>query len=201
MKKIFLFLLFLLPISVFAKDTCDPSNIKIESITLEDTKGNIEEVKEASSSGQKINLGLRMNVVGDTASYKIVLKNTSNEEYYFDEKSLNLDTDYTDYTISYEDDNNLIKSGEEKILFLKVVYKEKMDSSTLENGLYQDTQVVKLNLTNNSLVDEILENPITGSRFGIIVFIILIIGLLLFFMEKRKRAYLFIRKVRFNLEK
>ena len=193
MKKIVLFLLLLFtPLFVFAKDTCNPSNIKIESITLEDTKGNIEEVKEASSSGQKINLGLRMNVVGDTASYKIVLKNTSNEDYYFDEKSLNLDTDYVDYTISYEDDNNLIKSGEEKILFLKVVYKEKMDSSTLENGLYQDTQIVKLNLTNNNLVDEILENPITGSRFGIIVFIILIISFLLYYKEKKKSAYLFL---------
>ena len=157
MKKIVLFLLLLFtPFFVFAKDTCDSSNIKIESITLEDTKGNIEEVKKANSNGQKINLGLRMNVVGDTAEYRIVLKNTSNEDYYFDEKSLNLDTDYVDYTVSYEDDNNLIKSGEEKILFLKVVYKEKMDSSTLENGLYQDTQVVKLNLTNNNLVDEIL---------------------------------------------
>ena len=78
MKKIVLFLLLLFtPLFVFAKDTCNSSNIKIESITLEDTKGNIEEVKEASSSGQKINLGLRMNVAGDTASYKIVLKNTS----------------------------------------------------------------------------------------------------------------------------
>ncbi|MBR6113351.1 MAG: BspA family leucine-rich repeat surface protein [Bacilli bacterium] len=193
MKKIVLFLLLLFfPLFVFAKDTCDPGNIKIESITLEDTKGNIEEVKKASSSGQKINLGLRMNVVGDTASYKIVLKNTSNEDYYFDEKSLNLDTDYVDYTVSYEDDNNLMKGGEEKILFLKVVYKEKMDSSTLENGLYQDTQVVKLNLTNNNLVDEILENPVTGRKLGLLIFIVLIVGCVLFHKEKKKSAYLFL---------
>ncbi len=193
MKKIVLFLLLLFtPLFVFAKDTCDPSNIKIESITLEDTKGNIEEVKKASSNSQKINLGLRMNVVGDTASYKIVLKNNSNEDYYFDEKSLNLDTDYVDYTVSYEDDNNLTKSGEEKILFLKVVYKEKMDSSTLENGLYQDTQVVKLNLTNNNLVEEIIENPITGRGLGVLIFLILWIGFFLFYKDKKKSAYLFL---------
>ena len=193
MKKIsLLFLLLVFPVCVFAKDNCDPSNIKIESITLEDTKGNIEEIKKASSSVQKINLGLRMNVVGDTASYKIVLKNNSNEDYYFDEKSLNLDTDYVDYTVSYEDDNNIIKGGEEKVLFLKVVYKEKMDSSTLENGLYQDTQVVKLNLTNNNLVDEILENPLTGRKLGLLIFIFLIVGCILFYKEKKKSAYLFL---------
>ena len=192
MKKIsLLFLLLVFPVCVFAKDTCDPSNIKIESITLEDTKGNIEEFKEASSDSQKINLGLRMNVVGDTASYKIVLKNNSNEDYYFDEKSLNLDTDYIDYEVNYEDGNNLMKGGEEKVLFLKVVYKEKMDSSTLENGLYQDTQVVKLNLTNNNLVDEILENPLTGRKLGLLIFIFLIVGCILFYKEKKKSAYMF----------
>ncbi len=192
MKKIsLLFLLLVFPVCVFAKDTCDPSNIKIESITLEDTKGNIEEVKEASSDSQKINLGLRMNVVGDTASYKIVLKNNSNEDYYFDEKSLNLDTDYIDYEVNYEDGNNLMKGGEEKVLFLKVVYKEKMDSSTLENGLYQDTQVVKLNLTNNNIVDEILENPLTGRKLGLLIFIFLIVGCILFYKEKKKSAYMF----------
>ena len=41
MKKIVIFLLPLFtPLFVFAKDTCALSNIKIESITLEDTKGN-----------------------------------------------------------------------------------------------------------------------------------------------------------------
>ena len=94
MKKIFLFLiLFLLPFMVFAKDTCDSSNIEIKSITLNGTKGNIEEVSDASVSHQKINLGLKMNVLGDAAEYKIVLKNNSNEDYYFDEEALNLDLD------------------------------------------------------------------------------------------------------------
>ena len=84
-----------------------------------------------------------------------------------------------------------MKGGEEKVLFLKVVYKKKMDSSTLENGLYQDTQVVKLNLTNNSLVDEILENPLTGRKLGLLIFIFLIVGCIFFYKEKKKSAYMF----------
>ena len=78
MKKFILFLIILLiPFTVSAKDSCDPSNIEIQSIELENTTGNLEETSTASISNQKINLGLKMNVVGDTAEYKIVLKNNS----------------------------------------------------------------------------------------------------------------------------
>lgn len=182
MKKIFLFLLFLLPISVFAKDTCDPSNIKIESITLEDTKGNIEEVKEASSSGQKINLGLRMNVVGDTASYKIILKNNSDEDYVFDEKSLNIDNESIHYEVGYDNESNIIQKGEEKAIYLRVSYKEHIDTSLLNNGIYDDTQIVKLEMTT-------LKNPSTGNQI-----ILILIGFLIVFFAlyklKKKSAYL-----------
>ena len=45
-KYIFLLILLLLPLTVFAKDSCDPSNIEIESINLENSIGNIEELSE-----------------------------------------------------------------------------------------------------------------------------------------------------------
>ncbi len=124
MKKIFLFIiLFLFPFVVLAKDTCDSNDIKIQSIELKNSIGNIEEVSDASISNQKINLGLKMNVVGDAAEYKIVLKNNSNEDYYFDEESLDLDMESVNYEVLFDDNTNLIKGGEEKVLYLKVSYK------------------------------------------------------------------------------
>ncbi len=182
MKKILLLLvLFLFPFVVFAKDMCDSSDIEIKSIVLEDTIGNIEEVSDASISNQKINLGLKMNVLGDAAEYKIVIKNNSLEDYYFDEESFNLDS--LNYEVHYDDGTNLIKGGEEKIIYLKVSYNEKVDTSLLENGLYNGTQAMKLNITT-------LENPYTGRFLGLLVFISLMIGFFVLYKDKKRTAYL-----------
>ncbi len=184
MRKIYLFLtLFLFPIVVFAKDTCDSNSIEIQSIELEKSIGNIEEVSSASISNQKINLGLKMNVLGDTAEYKIVLKNNSLEDYYFDENTLNYNLDSVNYSVSFDDNMNLIKAREEKVVYLKVSYKDKVDASLFDNGLYNGTQVVELNVMN-------INNPYTGRFLGLLISISLIIGFFIFYKDKRGTAYL-----------
>ena len=184
MKKIFLFLiLFLFPLVVCAKDTCNSNDIKIQSIELENSIGNIEELSNPSISNQKINLGLKMNVLGDAAEYKVVVKNNSDEDYYFDEEALNLDMDSVNYEIIFDDNTNLIKGGEEKVVYLRVSYKDKIDASTLDNGLYNGTQVVKLNVMT-------LDNPFTGRFLGILVFISLFVGFFVFYKDKKETAYL-----------
>jgi surface protein len=181
MKKILFLLLLFIPFSVFAKDTCDPSNIEIQSIQLENSIGNIEEVSNASVSNQKINLGLKMNVLGDAAEYKLVLKNHSKEDYYFDEESLNLDRDFVHYEIIFGDNTNLIRGGEEKTITLKVSYKEKLDASLYDDGVYNGSQVVQLNMSN-------VVNPFTGRFLGLFVFICLVIGFFVLYKDKRKIA-------------
>ena len=141
MKKYLLLLLLLIPFSVFAKDTCDVNAIKIQSIELENSTGHIEELNESSISNQKINLGLKMDVVGDSAEYKIVVKNNSLEDYYFDERALNIDMESVNYEVSFDDNTNLMKAGEEKTVYLKVSYKEQMDSTNFNNGIMM---VIKL---------------------------------------------------------
>ena len=76
---VILICILLLPFIANAKE-CNQNNIKVESIILEDTRGNIEEVSAPNSDDGKIHLDLKMNVVGDFAEYKIILKNTSDEE-------------------------------------------------------------------------------------------------------------------------
>ncbi len=182
-KLLFLLLLLLIPVSVLAKDTCDINDIEIKSVVLENSIGNIEEVSDASIANQKINLGLKMNVIGDSAEYKIVLKNNSLVDYYFDEESLNLDMESVNYEIVFNDNTNLIKGGEEKVLYLKVSYKEKVDASTLDNGVYNSNQVVKIDVMN-------IENPFTGRLLGMLIFISLIIGFFVLYKDKKKTAYL-----------
>ena len=181
MRKYLLIILLLIPFSVFAKDTCDPSNIEIQSIQLEKSIGNIEEVSNASVSNQKINLGLKMNVLGDAAEYKLVLKNHSKEDYYFDEESLNLDKDFVHYEVLFDDNTNLIRGGEEKTVTLKVSYREKLDSSLYNDGVYSGSQVVQLNMSN-------IVNPFTGRFLGLFVFISLVIGFFVLYKDERKIA-------------
>ena len=187
---VILIFILLLPFIVNAKE-CNQNSIKLESIILEDTRGNIEEVSAPSSDDGKVHLDLKMNVVGDSAEYKIILKNTSDEEYYFDEKSLNLDTSYVDYEVQYEDGSNLIKSGEDKIVTLKVVYKDKVNSSNLVNGLYSDNQVLKLYLSDKNIINDLIDNPITSRNYIFIIIIGLIIGFIILINKKyRKSSYL-----------
>ncbi len=184
MKRVLLlFLVLLFPFSVYAKDTCDSNAINIESIKLESSTGYIKELRNADINNQKINLGLKMDVVGDSAEYKIVLKNSSDEDYFFGEEALNLDMDSFNYEVRFEDETNLIKGGEEKVVYLKVVYKEQIDSSNFNNGIYDGTQVMKLDMLT-------LENPYTGRFLGLLIFICLFIGFFVFYKDKKKTAYL-----------
>ncbi len=182
-KLLFLLLLLLIPVSVLAKDMCDSNDIVIQSILLENSTGHLEELNEASIANQKINLGLKMDVVGDSAEYKIVVKNNSNEDYYFDERALNIDMESVNYEVSFDDNTSLIKAGEEKAVYLKISYKEQMDASNFNNGIYDGTQVMKLSIMT-------LENPFTGRYLGLLVFISLLIGFFILYRDKKKTAYL-----------
>ena len=184
MKKVSLLLvLFLFPFMVLAKDTCDSNDIVIQSITLEKSTGHIEELNEASIDNQKINLGLKMDVVGDSAEYKVVVKNNADEDYYFDERALNIDMDSVNYEVSFDDNTSLIKAGEEKVIYLKVSYKEQMDATNFDNGLYDGTQVMKLNVMT-------LENPFTGRFLGLLILMSLLFGFFVLYRDKKKTAYL-----------
>ncbi len=177
MKKIFLFLiLFLFPFVVFAKDMCNVNDIKILSIELENSTGHVEELSNASISNQMINLGLKMDVVGDSAEYKIVVKNNSDEDYYFDESALNIDMEAVNYEVYFDDNTNFIKSGEEKLLYLKISYREQMNAGNLDNGVYNGNQVVKLNIMT-------FENPFTGRFLGLLIFISLVVGFFVFYKD------------------
>ena len=116
MKKLLLiFILFLCPLVVLA-DECKKNDILIETIELSDTKGNIETKDEPTINNNQLNLGLKMNVIGDEVTYKVVIKNTSNNEYVFDKNQI--EKEYINYEVIYSDESNTINPGEEKIIYL-----------------------------------------------------------------------------------
>ena len=179
MKKIMFYIcLLFMPFFVFAEDTCNQDDIKIESIVLDSTSGNIEETSNPNADNNQVNLGLKMNVIDDCITYKIVITNTSNQDYTFNKNSLS--TDYLNYDITYEDNTNVVKAGESKVIFLTVNYSNKPSIDKLNNGLLVDNPKVSFNLQKEeaqTVIEEVAKaivNPDTKDVIGIFLLILII---------------------------
>ena len=176
MKKIVLVMIILLfPSIVLAKDTCNNNDIKIEEITIEEKEGYTEELTPVSIENNKINLNLEMYNVGESITYKIKVKNNSNNDYYFTKDSFNLNTEYLEYEIL--NDNEVIKSTEEKEIELKITYKEKIPEDS-----YNENNMMSITLS-----DTPLSNPST-KRSLIFIFLVIFITMIIFIIRNKKTS-------------
>ena len=158
-KMLFLLFLFLLllPFMVNAKE-CKKNSIKINEISVEDKSEYTEQLTDVTFKDNKINLDLKMFDVGDYIEYKLNVENTSDDVYYFDSNSLNINSNYFDYLLSYEGNTNKIEPNSEKTVFLKVKYKKEVEKDKFFNGKYVDNKDVIMNL---STKNPVFTNPFT----------------------------------------
>ena len=184
-RKGIIILLLIIMIPFFCNaEVCKKEDIKIEKVELNELRGNAEESASASNNNNQINLNTKMNVIGDSISYKVVIKNTSNSDYVFDE--IQIAKDYINYEISYEDESNIVKAGEEKIIYLKLNYQEKPQVENLTNGVFTSNNQVSFNLINESgsIIEEIT-NPETNNIIFIVIVILTISIGVVFIIKKR----------------
>ena len=174
-KKVLLLILFLLlfPSLVLAKDTCDSNDIKIEEIKVEEKEGYTEELTPVSIDNNKINLNIEMYTVGESITYKIKVKNNSNNDYYFTKDSFNLNTDYLEYSLL--NDSEVIKSNEEKSIQLKIMYKEKIPEDEFNEN----------NMMSITLSDTPLNNPST-KRTIFLIPLVTFITMIMFIIRNKK---------------
>ena len=176
MKKVLLVILFLLlpfPSMVLAKDTCNNNDIIIEEMTILEQEGYIEELTPVNIDNNKINLNLEMYNVGESITYKIKVKNNSNNDYYFTKDSFNLNTDYLEYSLL--NDSEVIKANEEKSIQLKITYKEKIPEDEFNEN----------NRMSITLSDTPLANPSTKRSLILIFFVVGTTIILTFVGEKK----------------
>ncbi len=193
-KILFLTFIFLMPFLIFnvsAKDICDFSKIEVEDVSVKEKSNNTIEVSKAEFKDNKINLDLKMFDVGDYIEYKIKIKNTSADDYYFDNNLLNINSNYFDYSLVNNDGSNIVKGNSDKVVYLKVVYKKEVEEDKYFSGKYIDQNILSVSLNGN---DSLFSNPLTNSNIIILLSIILLVILVTLFSNKirKNRLYIFV---------
>ena len=193
-KVIAIVALLILLIPIVAKaETCDVNNITIESIGVEKRDAGVFETEGTDIVDNKIKFDLNMGKVGDSAEYKIVVKNNGDTEYQVEANDILNQSSYLEYSIVSDGDANVIPANSSKELRLKVEYKNEVPESAFENGEYKDDQTVKLNLSSGEVelnTDEV--NPQTGTLvfdISVAVLVISMVGLVFVFKNKKFLKY------------
>ena len=192
MKKFILpILLFMMFIPFFVNaETCDIDKITISSISIESKSDSVEELDEATANGKNINLNLSMSNVGDNIKYKIVVKNDSNEDYELDKTSLNLNSDYINYSFETEDNTNIVKANSSKNVTLRIEYKNEVPEDKFKSGLYNDNKTMMVQLSNGNTINvpDTFKNPNTGVQsYILVILILLLISVSLYILLKKKK--------------
>lgn len=197
MKKVILsILLFIMVIPVIVNaETCDNGNVNIKSIDLKEKTENVEELEKATFDNKKLDLNIKMNEVGDSITYKVLIENKTNEDYELDESNILLNSDYFKYSLDTND--KIIKANTEREIELRIVYDKEVDNSKFENGVYTDNQDLAVSLSN----DNVNRNPITQTNYVImisfILLVILIISYVIWKKKKNKQALMILLTVLF----
>ncbi len=179
-KYLVLFLvLFLLPLTIKG-ESCDLNKITIESFTIENSNGNAVEKSTAAINNKNINIDLGMSNVGDNITYKMVVKNDSEDDFVLDNTSFDKTSEYIEYT--FDDEKSVtIKSKSTETINLKIEYKNEVPATLLSGNTYEDTNNITLSLST-------LTNPKTGiTNLSLIFMFILLISVLFYSMFTKKK--------------
>lgn len=175
----------IIPIFVNA-ETCNTENISVESIEQLKKSDNIKE--NSSVIGKNVNINLSMLNVGDNIEYKIMVKNDSNEDYELNKNGFNMNSDYVDYNVEFEDDSNIVKANSIKAINLKIEYKNKVPEDKFELGTKNDNNSITFNFSNGNTkrLADIIENPIAGNPLIFVVLLLITSGISFIFLKKTK---------------
>ena len=190
MKKLFLTILFFIIFTplVIKAELCEDNKISIESITCIDKSENIRDCNQANVIDNNIELNLEVYEVGDTASYEIVIKNDSDEDYELNKDDLNLSSDYINYTLKTDDEEAVLGANKTTTVLLDVEYANEVPSDLFENGQLNDSKVLKVNIFSMSSLEDVAPNPetLTGALITIGFIILLISAVLLILLKNKK---------------
>ena len=156
------------------------ADLIIKSVDFIDTEGLTIEHKEAYLKDNRIQLDVKMYEVGDSISYKFVVKNKSIEAKIFDDDFINT-SPYIQYKIIPQDKSSKIKGGEEKEFTLVATYENEVDRDLFKGGKYYAGKDILLEFNSVPII-----NPETRNDFLIVIFVILFSYLGFKFIKNKK---------------
>lgn len=171
-KYLFILLILLVPISVFANQ-----DISLNSIEVEENY-QVFEKNPVRIENDSIFIDLQFNRVESYIVYKVNIENKSNDNYIVDNDSIHFDSDYINYSIQCDSSNN-IKPHSKNNCHIKVTYKNKVSSELLSSGIVNDNREFNFTLLQRDLI-----NPQTSNN---IMIVLLIMAILLFVLFKQKK--------------
>ena len=188
MKKILIFIFLLLIPFIVNAETCDNSKVTLELLGDGNQTGFVTEKSQPVVNGKDINVDLKMAEQGDSIEYKISVKNDSEADYEIDKNSFNINSDYINYTLSFDDNSTIVKAGTSKVATLRVEYANPVPADVLLAGPVIDNKTIKVNLSSG----QDIENPKTGVESLLIAFVLTlsVSSVALFILNKKGYATL-----------
>ena len=198
MKKLIyslLFILFLLPVTALAE-----TKVEVKSIAFIEKSQNTVINNEATTDGEKINLDLIFYDVNDYATYKVIVKNTTNTNLFINDDFFNKDKENIKYYFDFLDGSNIVKAGEEKTFNVKVAYAKEIERDLFRSNNYDASSNEPLILS-----DKLINIPNTLKNLGIlgiclsIVFVLCLITAIFVIFKNKTNSSLNILLIGFLL--
>ena len=187
-KQVLLGLVMCLPLLVNAK----AEEIYIKDITLVGKSGEVVEKTKPSYEGMEVNFDLKFKELGDSAKYQIMIENKSNIEYEIQTQNKFNESEYVEYTYTFEDNNNLVKASSTKVMIVELKYLKEVPIEKALEGTYTESNTLSINMANEEeeeLEEGTVENPNTGVFTPWVILISLgVIALGIYLGTKNKAA-------------
>ena len=180
----------LLPFQGSAKDECDSNKIEIKSIELVDKTLVAEELSKPEIDNMSIKTDVSLSKPGDEVNYEIKVENKSSSDYELKDEDLKSDSEFINYSITYEDNDNIIKGNSEKNVYLRISYAKEVPKEQLQDGKFQDNQTINIAGVTKKNRQSILVNPATGTIFSLILVIVICLSYLIVSKKQKKKSIL-----------
>ena len=163
----------------------DAAGVSVKSVKLVDSNGSATELSDPVPNGLDIKFDLSFSNVGDTATYEVVLNNTTNKEYEINTDKQFSRSNYISYSYELKDKTNRVKAKSEVTLYITIKYENPVPTSSLLDGKYVENNTMGINLLNE-------DNPSTfnNALFIILMLFMLLMATLIFKYTKNKGLFI-----------
>jgi len=168
---------------------CD--SVCIESVELDSKSDKVKILSKPKYQDLTVKFDIKFRKLQDYVKYKIVINNTTNEDYAISEKSNFGNSQYITYEYGYEGSNKVAKKNSKTVMYITVKYNQKVPNEKFDkNGIFTEENNLIIVLDNDKGMLNVLKNPNTGHNL-LIVFIVFLgvigISFMLYKTTKHKK--------------